>query len=164
MMTLDDMVRLAEEHARRILIRTKEQLLPSWLIATGEEVLIVGTPWNGDDEKHDIVTVMRAMMRDKQAHAYSLLVEAWFAVERRRPGEKPPELADYEGPRPSERPDRREAVMITAENIYGETRHRSLEIIRDKKGRCIELKRRDGPEDVITTIFDGLLDKKETRQ
>jgi hypothetical protein len=164
-MTLDDMVSLAEDQARRVLIGTKEKLMPQWLLASLDRTTIYATPWGGNDEKHLVIAAMGHLMRAEQVHAYSLLVEAWFAVEKLAPGEKAPErAADYKGPPVSERPDRRECVVITAENRYGEHRNAHLEIIRDKKGRCAELKRFDGPEDRITGIFDGLLGEKVKRQ
>jgi hypothetical protein len=163
-MTLDDMVRLAEDQARRVLIGTKEALMPQWLLASLDRTTIYATPWGGNDEKHRVIAAMGRLMRAEQVHAYSLLVEAWFAVEKLGPGEKAPSLADYEGPPVRERPDRREAVIITAENRYGEHRNRHLEIIRDKKGRCAKLNSFVGPEDRITGIFDGLLGEKVKRQ
>jgi hypothetical protein len=162
-MTLDEMVKLAEDQARRILIGTREELTPMWLLSRPGEVRVVATPWGDNDQKHLTVLAMRAMMREEQVHAYSFLVEAW-SVHERTPKGTTSENFEYSGPPPSERPDRSEAVMITAEDRYGGHRNRSFEIIRDKKGRCAELKRLDHPEDTITGIFDGLLGEKESRQ
>jgi hypothetical protein len=160
-MTLDDMAQLAEEHARRILIGTRDELVPQWLLSSPGEVRIVATPWADNHEKHLVVRVMRAMMQEAHVHAYSLLVEAWF-VHERIPEGKTEENFEYRGPPPSERLDRLEAVMITAEDRSGGHRNRSFQIIRDNEGRCVELKRLDSSEDQITGIFDGLLSEKET--
>jgi hypothetical protein len=161
-MTLDEMVKLAEEQARRVLIGTREQLLPSWLLASLGDVLIVATPWGNDDDKHLVIRAMREVMQEKQVHAYSILTEAWM-VHERIPDGQTADSFEYRGLPPRERPDRLEAVMITAEDRYGGHRNRSFEILRDKKGRCVELKRLDGAEDRIEGIFDGLL-VKEPRQ
>lgn len=150
-MDLDEMMRLAEEQARRVLLGTKDELCPTWLLVKPGHIEILGTPWSGDEGKHLAVEGMRTVMRRRNIEAYSLLVEAWFATE-------PAPIREYTGPRPSERPDRREAVVIMAANKRGEHRHCHFEIIRDKQGRCKELRRLGGPEDQITSaLFDNLL-------
>lgn len=152
------MVDLAEQQARRILLGTKEELIPQWLLASLDGVEIVATPWGGGNEKYLAIEVMRNMMRAKQVHAYSLLVEAWFVNEKVPEGQTP-EGVKYRGPPPSERPDRKESVCAMAANRYGKHLHRHWEIIRDKKGRCAELRLMTEYEDRISGIFDSLLDE-----
>jgi hypothetical protein len=159
MMDLEEMIRLAEEQARRVLVGTKEQLIPQWLLASLDRTMIVATPWGGDDEKHLVIGVMRAMMREEQVHAYSLLVEAWFAHEKVPEGTSPDSFK-YRGLPPSQRPDRKESVVAMATNRYGKHLHRHWEIVRGKKGKCVDLKRMDGPEDQISGIFDNLLGER----
>jgi len=154
-MTLDDMIRLAEDQARRVLIGTKEELAPMWMLrGLDGSVEIIATPWGGPEQKHLTVEAMRSVMRKRQIIAYSLLVEAWFAH-----AERDEVNADgtIKGPMPSQRPDRKECVCILAQDHYGARRNLHLEIIRDKSGRCAELRKMTGAEDVITGIFDDLL-------
>lgn len=156
-MNLDDMVRLATEQAQRILIGSKDELVPMWLILTGDgNIEIIGTVWHGDQEKYLAVEHMRGVMREKQCIAYSLLVEAWFTTVSKEQGES----GDYV--RPSESPDRKECVCAMAANHWGQHKYKQLEIIRDRKGRCKELRPiHDFPEDQISSpLFDGLLKPK----
>ena len=154
-MTLDEMMKLAEGQARRVLIGSKEELVPSWLVVeAGGEVAIYLTPWRNDVEKLLTVEAMRLTMRACNAQAYSFLIEAWTA---RIQGEEA--KAPYTGPPPSQRADRQECVMMMAVNRAGEQRHVHLEIVRDKKGECAELKRTDGPEG--SALFDNLLEDRE---
>ncbi len=157
-MTLDEMMRLAEDQARRVLIGTKEELMPSWLMVDGVgKVQIFATPWRNTEEKHLTVEAMRLIMRQSQAQAYSLLTEAWMATVTGEEAKRP-----YEGPPPSERPDRTEAVVVMAANRAGEHRYHTLRIVRGKKGVCDALERLDGSEDMFSsTLFDNLLQDKE---
>lgn len=151
MITLDQMIKTAEDQARRVLIGTKEELVPAWVMVSLGKAEIVATPWDGYINKQLVIEAMRALMRERQVQAYSLVVEAWFVTANAIDDE-------YTGPPPSERTDRKECVVAMAANKAGEHRHLHLEIIRDKKGRCVEL-RRLSPEDRITSwIFDNLLD------
>jgi hypothetical protein len=154
-MTLDDMIQLAEEQARRVMIGTKEQLTPMWLMLNWDgKIEIAATPWGSSAEKHLVVEAMRNLMRERQVIAYSLLTEAWMARVQSEEIKKP-----YTGPPPSERADRRESVVAVAANRAGQSKHRHWETIRDKKGRCRELRRLGGPEDQISSyIFDNLLE------
>jgi hypothetical protein len=159
-MTLEEMVGLAEDHARRILVGTKEELLPQWLIVGADDKIeIWATPWSSASEKRLVVEAMRSTLRQGHAKAYSLLVEAWYSV---LPASEAP--TEYTGPPPSERPDRQEAVVVTAANREGEVVYRQWEIVRSSKGggKCIDLRRLDGPEDRMTSaLFDNLLDERK---
>ena len=153
-MTLEDMLNLAEQQAQRVLLGTKEELMPSWLLVTGKgAVEIYATPWSNTREKHLVTLCMKDIMREKHCTAYSLLVEAWMATVAGEEAKEP-----YDGPPPSERPDRQECVVIMAVDHAGKHVHKHLMIKRDAEGRCAELRRLDGPEDKITSmIFDNLL-------
>lgn len=157
MITLEKMIGLALQQAERVLIGTKEELVPSWLLVTGEgKVEIFATPWRNTQEKHLTVAAMREVMSNRQCTAYSLLTEAWYS---RLPASEAGK--EYTGPPPSERPDRQEAVVVTAANHWGQTVFRQWEIVRDQKGRTRELRRLDGPEDLMTSaLFDNLLESR----
>jgi hypothetical protein len=155
MVTVEQLISLAETQAKNVLIGTKEELTPAWLVVdwTGN-VEIFATPWQNNEEKHLVTVVMREIMRARQAQAYSLLVEAWFA---RVPQEEMGK--EYTGPSPSQRDDRSEGVVAVAVHRDGQQAHRHWEIVRSEGGACVELRRLDGPEDRISsTLFDNLLD------
>ena len=156
-MTLEKMVGLAELHARTMLIGTKEQLVPTWLVLTGNaEIEILATPWQNSNQKLLTVDAMRVILRNDGATAYSLLVEAWYSVLPASEVGK-----EYAGPPPSERADRRELVVAVAANHWGQHVHRQWEIVRDKHGRTIDLRPLGGPEDRISSsVFDNLLESK----
>ena len=76
---------------------------------TNKHVLIA-TPWNDDHEKDIVVKGLRRMFAANQVKRYAFIVEAWVA-----------EVKTLDGPRPSEHPDRREVLMIHAEDRSGES-------------------------------------------
>ncbi len=83
-MTLEEMMRLGEEQARRVLIGTKEDLLPSWMLADGEgKVTIVATPWRNNDEKtHGRGGLREAMRGMRNRRLYSAPRGLAFARQR----------------------------------------------------------------------------------
>jgi hypothetical protein len=155
-MTLDEMMQRAADQARLVMVGTKRELEPSWLLITGKgDVEIFMTPWGNDREKRMVIETMRDVMREKRCTAYSFLTEAWMAhatAEERKDGE-------YHGPPASERPDREECVMTMAANKAGEHRYQMFETVRGVDGTCAEL-RPSSKEQQWTGIFDNLLDDK----
>ncbi len=157
-MTLEEMMRLGEEQARRVLIGTKEDLLPSWMLADGEgKVTIVATPWRNNDEKHMVAEVMREAMRGLRIDAYTVLIEVWLLRV------KGPPPKEYKGPAPSDSPDREEAVILVGATRAGEHVHKHWITKRDAAGVCIALESMGDPEtQLVSDIFDNLLvDKPE---
>jgi hypothetical protein len=156
-MTLDDMVRLAREHATRVMVGSKAELTPAWLLITAKgDIEIFATPWGDDRQKRTVIEVMRDVMREKHATAYSMVTEAWMA----RATAEEAKSAEYSGLPPSQRADRQEAVVIMAANKDGEHRYETLATMRGDKGKCVELRQLSGTEDQFTGIFDNLLDDK----
>jgi hypothetical protein len=160
-MTLDEMVKLATDQANRVMVGTKDELTPVWLLVTGKgdkptDVTIYATPWGNTREKHLVIETMRDVMREKRCTAYSMLTEAWML---RVTGDAA--KGEYKGPMPSESPDRQECVVVMAANKDGEHRYHTLETVRAADGTCSELRQLSGAEDQFTGIFDNLLDRKE---
>jgi hypothetical protein len=152
-MDLEHMIKLAEDQARRVLIGTREELTPMWLVHSQGKLEVIATPWEDSEQKRMTVELMRVMMREQRATAYSLLTEAWYSVVSAEEAGK-----EYTGPPPSERADRKEAVIAMAASRDGTHVYRHWEIVRDFQGRTRELRRLDGPEDRISSgIFDNLL-------
>jgi hypothetical protein len=156
-MTLDDMIRLAREHATRVMVGSKDELTPAWLVISGKGAIeIFATPWGNNLEKQLVIETMRDVMRENHATAYSMLTEAWML---RVHGVGITE-ENYKGPMPSESPDRQECVVIMAANRDGEHRYQSMETVRGDEGKCVELRPLSGSEDRFTGIFDNLLVNK----
>ena len=153
-MTLDEMVKLAREHATRVMVGLQDDLTPAWLLITAKgDIEIFMTPWGNDREKHLVIETMRDIMREKRATAYSMLTEAWMACAT--PEET--KSGDYSGLPPSQRADRQECVVMMAADKAGDSRYQSLETVREAEGKCIELRQLSTVEDRFTGIFDNLL-------
>jgi hypothetical protein len=158
MMTLEDMVKLAEDQARRVMIGTKRELTPMWLLVTAKgDVEVFATPWGNNREKRLVIETMRDVMREKRATAYSMLTEAWML---RVQGVGITE-ENYTGPMPSESPDRQECIVVMAANRDGEHRYQTMETVRAADGTCAEFRSVSKPEDQFTGIFDNLLDDRK---
>jgi hypothetical protein len=52
-----------------------------WIIKTGPNVRWIETPWENDYEKQASTNIMRDLMQETNAEAYSFMTEAWVAVE-----------------------------------------------------------------------------------
>jgi hypothetical protein len=120
-MTLEGMMRLAENQARTVMVGSKAELTPAWLLITeAPAVEIFVTPWGNDREKRLVIETMRLVMKEKRCTAYSMLTEAWML---RIPGDP---SQDYTGPPPSQHKDRQECVVLMAANKAGEHRYQTL--------------------------------------
>lgn len=147
--TLPKLVQIAGEHAKAVLIGLGQPLMPSWVYIDGTNQLhVLATPWRSDQEKVQVGTQMRRILREAQAQAYSLVVEAWAA--RAPAGWKPDQKVPI---RPSNRPDRQEIVVAFATD--GErTEWRRWEIVRDWQESVTALNEQ---------AFDGMAESWLTR-
>jgi hypothetical protein len=160
-MTLDKMMELAKDQANRVMVGTKDELTPIWLLVTEkgdkpDDVTVYATPWGNNREKHLVIETMRDVMRERRCTAYSMLTEAWML---RVQGVGITE-ENYTGPTPSESPDRQECVVAMAANKAGEHRYQTLQTVRAADGTCTELRALSAVEDRFTGVFDNLLDNK----
>jgi hypothetical protein len=94
----------------------------------GEHVLIA-TPWRDDVEKAITIDQLRKYFRERQVKRFAFIVEAWTARQVQTLREV------NEGPRPSEHPDRREVLMISAEDRDGSQIMGQYYILRPEHGR-----------------------------
>jgi hypothetical protein len=77
---LDMMLELAHTHAKHIIIKCNQQLMPSWLVIDARNKgHVIGTPWKDDDEKQIMIAEVRLFMQDHGARAYSFITEVWMA-------------------------------------------------------------------------------------
>ena len=105
-----DLVKLAGQQARVVMVGLQQPLMPSWLYVDRQDRMhIVGTPWESNDAKEGAARHVRWIMRKDQAVAYSLVTEAWTATQPE--GWKPDQPIEVA---PRDRPDRKEVVIAFA--------------------------------------------------
>jgi hypothetical protein len=105
---------IAAENAARMFNESDDhEVIPMWHAVQGNgENILIATPWSNDKEKQITVNGLRQMFAAKQVKRFAFVVEAWIAQVTTME-----EMND--GPRPSEHPDRREVLMIHAEDRDG---------------------------------------------
>lgn len=131
MSTLDLLTEMALDHAKTCLIgQPGAQMVPCWLIEGDKRTSIVATPFDGDRSKDFAAFMIRKMLKEENARAYSYVSEAWIATE---------DLKHPIGLAPRERENRREIVIITVADRKT-SRMRIWEIIRGADGTVVELK------------------------
>lgn len=158
MLSLDEMLRLAGEQARKILIEMGHpNLMPCYVLAGAKgDMLVVGCAWSNDDEKAAALIEVRRVARDHGAVALSFVSEVWMVDSR--------EMPDALMMRPSENPKRREYVFAVATD--GErTAAARQQIIRDKPGgKIIALVKEEfGVEDCFGGRIIDILPRRENR-
>ena len=117
---------VAAMNAKRI-FEDSGEVLPMWHVVDGNgDNLLLATPWTSDEEKRDIIVKLRELFRLRKVKRLVFMVEAWIAAVR----------ADSEGetPRPSEHPDRREVIIINAEDRDGSNLYGMYYILRPEHG------------------------------
>ena len=130
MMTVDEMLDRAADHARTVLVgKPGAELIPTWLIQETGRTVIVGTPWGGDDEKNFYLAILRGMLKKLDVVSYSFMSEAWMAHE---------DPKHPTGLMPREREDRQEVVIINAFDRKG-GKMRAYEMKRGADGAVVDL-------------------------
>jgi hypothetical protein len=153
---LQELFDIATENAAKVFNESDEhEVLPMWhAVAGNDEHILIATPWNSDKEKDIVVKGLRQMFAAKQVKRFAFIVEAWVASISQS-GITP---NTYAGPRPSEHPDRREVLMINAEDRDGSQIMGWYYILRPEHGppklSPLEVK----PYDQFTGRMVGLLD------
>lgn len=157
MVDLDKFLESAYQQARRVLLNKKDaELTPIWaMIRDDDEIMAVGTPFQGPADKPLVAAYMRDFMTKNNVVAYCFLCEAWMAVLPR--GIKSTDGFDP----PSQQPNREEIVIALASSAT-ETKSRQWMMVRDKSGRVTALPERkfEGAGSMFGT-FDGLLQKPQ---
>jgi hypothetical protein len=156
---IDDLLKLAFDHAKLVLIGLGEDLMSSFVIVYPDQIHVLQMPWANDDEKLKAVRYAREEMKKHGgALAYSFLTEAWMSKltmpeAARVPGldNVPPELL------PRNRADRQEIVSAMATNGF-ETKHASWTIVRDKSsGAVVDLQELPQLPGFSISRFENLL-------
>ncbi len=125
---LDGLLERGEKHARRMLLERREESLRPFYFLVGDDGkhTLIPIMWSNDVQKQLAVAAIKDAARKAGAVAALLVHETWRLDTRytKRP---------WAGERPAESPDRMEAVQIVA-MAKGQTRERSLHIVRDRPG------------------------------
>ena len=133
---LDALLELAGDHARRVLVEMKEaELTPTFLMITDRETIFTPALWRDEREKAAILAAVRAIMKKRGVVRYSMVSEAWTAMQPE--GWKP---GMPQGPLPGDRPDRKEVVIAIAAD-KATSKSRTWDIIRGESGSVAELRR-----------------------
>jgi hypothetical protein len=137
---VDELIDLAEGHARRVLLeRRHEELLMAFCIMSADRKLqVIGAPLDGDEERNAFLTMLGNAMRASGCLAYSVVNEAWIATYSE--AEAPRGSTRWPARRPADREDRREVVVAFAADRDGEKRMKTWEIIRGPDARIADLK------------------------
>lgn len=130
MLTVDELLDHAADHARKVLIGQPDaEMIPTWLIQAKDQTYVIGTPWRGDRHKELVIFMMRDMLKYRKALSYSFISEAWVATE---------DPKHPIGLMPRDREDRREVVIINAFDRKG-GKMRVYEMKRGPDGRVSDL-------------------------
>jgi hypothetical protein len=139
MPTREQLLNIAEVHARAVMIGGKTELIPvAHLIKADGGELVLGTPWTNDKEKRMTELALTKLMQAGDVVRYSIVCEAWAAAATEAElaaGLKPDQLV-Y--PAVSARPDRVEIVVAIAVDREGHD-VRVWNTKRDAKGACVDL-------------------------
>jgi len=133
-MTLDDIFKHGQEAAKH-LFEVQGAIHPMWLAETESGQIFPICMDMPDRDKRDILSeALRATFRYHKVVRYVNFVEAWCVA---MPAEAKSDLMEngYEGSL-QDHPDRREAVMVQAEDINGEERTGQFFILRPESGKA----------------------------
>ena len=134
MKSLDEMIEGMHEHAREMLIGDeKTQLIPFFHIQFKDRPdSIMATPWRDDHEKRLTVLAIRAALKQFRPSVvnYAMIAEAWMLEQDHKPTER--DLL------PSQSERRKECVIVSAGDHKG-AKMKMWEIIRDDKGKPVDL-------------------------
>lgn len=124
---LQDFFAIAADNTANM-FRKHGEVQPMWHAVDGnDQHILIATPWRDDDEKDATSQALRTMFRAKNVKRFAFICEAWVATVKT--------LAEVnDGLRPSEHPDRREVLMINAEDRQGNELSGFFYILRPEHG------------------------------
>lgn len=132
---LDDLLKLAEDDARRVIFKQRVQVPPTWFLSDGKRTMSLATPWGNDVERELAKMFMRIQVKLYHTVAYSFIAEVWSATQ---------DTANPSEVQPRNRPDRKEMVFALATD--GKTiRIRSWDIVRDWNEQIVALEAKESP-------------------
>jgi|KBSMisStandDraft_5_1062788.scaffolds.fasta_scaffold122134_3 hypothetical protein len=149
--TLRQLFELARDNAVRI-FHDQGEVTPIWhAVPEGDgDHLLIATPWNDEDEKEMALEAIRDMFQEMRVQSYVNILEAWAVMGG--------DLNAISSVRPSQHPDRREVVRVTAENREGKTLSGQFYILRPEHGQATLSPFHEDPPNLITAgRMSGLL-------
>jgi hypothetical protein len=154
--TSEDMVNHMVHSAITLFNHAGGELQPMWVLyAENGEVIPVVTRWENDNDKVAAVEFIKKLIKERNVIRFGFMSEVWVAYE---------DKDEPSGIMPSERPDRKEAIMVIVEDHDGFAEFGSMEITRDSDGSPVlgqyEKKAGPGVDGVITGRFFNLFEKK----
>ncbi len=100
---------------------TQGEMPPTWFFQLEDcTILELVTPFRNDFEKDIVNAAIRKAMAIKNVQRYIFVTEMWYAAVAKNEAKSIKNLSDYKGLRPSKRPDRKEALMLFAEDRNGD--------------------------------------------
>jgi hypothetical protein len=120
------------------LLLEEGSIMPVWIILydDGTAPFIRPTPWRNEAEKVAALGAMRSFIKLTGAVMYAMISETWMAHRTASSFEE----AEKQGPRPSQDPNRLEALMIVIADPVGGGEFFSWEMLRDKEGKLTGFK------------------------
>jgi hypothetical protein len=147
---LQDLFDNAAANAKRMFDETGE-VLAMWHAVNGKnENILIATPWGDEDEKDATVDALRHLFRAQHVKRFAFIVEAWVR--------QAVSMEDINSCPPSEHPDRREILMITAEDRDGSQIMGFYYILRPEHGPAKLSPLHVQPYDATAGRMVGLLD------
>jgi hypothetical protein len=138
------------------MMRMTGELQTMFIVVTPDTIMPVMAPWASDVQKETVLLAIGKLMREHGATMYAVLSEVWVATESVSPGRTAEEVL-ARARRPSERPDRREGVLVAATD--GNLRLGQLyETHRRPDGRVADLVSAGPADDRYTGRLLDLLD------
>ena len=150
--TLKQLLDNGERHAREILLKRRQKMLmPFYHLVTADANFLVPVQFNGDFEKDLAVLQVKTLAHAKQAIMAMFVAESWMAVYG-----KDDNLET--APRPSQRPNRVEVVMLVATD-GNSVEGRVLRMVRDRQNRLTGLEVHDDYPGRLTggRMIDGII-------
>ena len=152
--TLRQLFELAQTNAKRVFAEDGS-IVPIWHAVpenADADQLLICSPWCNDDEKDMAVEAIRDMFKLHRVQRYVFVVEAWTVTGT--------SLKVVNEARPSEHPDRREVVRITAEDRDGSVLSGQYYILRPEHGPVTLSPFHEDPADMSMSLggrMHGLL-------
>ncbi len=130
----DDLIAMSEVFytaAKEILLKDQYHE-PLFIIESERGLTVIKSQMRVEEEKDIAASVIRAIVTKYNATSVFMVSEIWF-------GHYESLEAANDQPLPSEREDRREALLVLGQNRQGQTATRSGELIRDEDGNIAEI-------------------------
>lgn len=146
---LQDFFAIAAENVSRI-FRESGEAMPMWHAVDGNnEHILIATPWENDDEKDAASEALHEIFKEKRVKRFAFICEAWVV-----------QAASAEtalDTRPSKHPDRREVLMISAENREGNSLSGFFYILRPEHDKPTLSPLHMNDHDALAGRFTGML-------